>query len=210
MTNDRAPLSFADIRDTSQYVVTDTNVRYNGPIFRLQTQQITFPDGTTASRDVVSHGGAVAVVALDDQQRITLISQYRPAVAQYLWELPAGLLDKPGEDPVAAAARELAEEVSLQASTWHTLVDTVSAPGFCDERVRVYLATGLSAVTDSSFTRQAEEADLIVRSMPLDECVAAVYRGAIVNCITIAGILAVDRYVRVGGQLRPADTPWPT
>lgn len=206
---EHSALSFGDIRDTSGYVVTDTTQRYAGPIFTLQTQQIAFPDGSIAGRDVVRHGGAVAIVALDDQQRVVLISQYRPAVAQFLWELPAGLLDKPGEDPVAAAARELSEEVSLQATSWHTLVDTVSAPGFCDERVRVYLATGLSAVADSSFVRQAEEADLVVCPMPLDACVEAVFDGTITNCITSSGILATDRYLRLGGQLRPADTPWP-
>ena len=109
--------------------------------------------------------GAVAIVALDDDGRIVLVHQYRHAFGRRLWELPAGLLDFSGEEPHRSAARELAEEVGLAADTWRTLVDTNSAPGFCDESVRVFLATGLSEVERPE--AHDEEADLKVERFDL-------------------------------------------
>src|SRR5579875_2594959 len=104
------------------------------------------PGGKTVTREVVEHYGAVAVVALDDEGNIPLVYQYRHPFGRRLWELPAGLLDVDGESPHLTAARELREEAGLQAETWHVLVDLDSTPGFSDESVRVYLATGLAQV----------------------------------------------------------------
>ena len=163
------------------------------------------PGGGTARREIVEHHGAVAVVAIDDDGRIVLVFQYRQAFGRRLWELPAGLLDLHGEAPQRAAARELAEEAGLAARSWHTLVDLDTAPGFSDESVRVFLATGLSDVPRSEV--HDEEADLVVRRLALDDAVARVYSGEIVNAISVAGILAAHAMPDIG-SLRTVDAPW--
>lgn len=188
-----------------EFSTVSSETLYVGKILALRADEVLMPGGGTARREVVEHFGAVAVVALDDDGRIVLIHQYRHPYGRRLWELPAGLLDAAGEAPHVSAARELAEEVGLAARTWRTLVDLDSAPGFCDESVRVFLASGLSEVERPD--AHDEEADLIVRRVALTEAVAGVYSGDIVNSISVAGILAAhampDREV-----LRPVDAPW--
>lgn len=188
-----------------QFSVTESETRYVGQIFALRADEVRMPGGTTARREIVENYGAAAVVAIDDDGRIVLVLQYRHAFGRRLWELPAGLLDIGGEPPQASAARELAEEAGLAAKTWHTLIDLDTAPGFSDESVRVYLATGLSDVARPD--GHHEEADLVVRRFDLDDAVAKVYSGEIVNSIAVAGILAAhalpDR-----GALRTVDSPW--
>ncbi len=163
------------------------------------------PGGGTARREIVEHYGAVAVVALEDEGRIVLVYQYRHAFGRRLWELPAGLLDSHGEPPDVAAARELVEEAGLAAATWHTLVDLDSAPGFSDESVRVFLATGLRDVGRPD--GHDEEADLTVERVALDDAVAKVYSGEIVNSISVAGILAAHAMPGIDA-LRSVDAPW--
>ena len=119
---------------------------YVGKIFALRADEVRMPGGNIARREVVEHYGAVAVLAMDDDRNVMLVYQYRHPHGRRLWELPAGLLDLGGESPHITAARELKEEAGLAATTWHTLVDLDSAPGFSDESVRVYLATGLTDV----------------------------------------------------------------
>lgn len=163
------------------------------------------PGGGTARREIIEHFGAVAVVAIDDDGNIVLVHQYRHAFGRRLWELPAGLLDEGGEAPHLTAARELAEEAGLAAENWHTLVDLDSSPGFSDESVRVFLATGLRDVERP--VAHDEEADLTVRRLTLDDAVARVYSGEIVNSISVAGILAAHAMPDVA-SLRPVDAPW--
>lgn len=163
------------------------------------------PGGGTARREIVEHYGAVAVVAMDDDGQIVLVHQYRHAFGRRLWELPAGLLDFGEEPPAVSAARELAEEAGLAAENWRTLVDLDSAPGFSDESVRVFLATGLSDVGRSEV--HDEEADLTVERFALDDAVAKVYSGEIVNSISVAGILAVHA-MPAPESLRSVDAPW--
>ncbi|WP_234356171.1 NUDIX domain-containing protein [Blastococcus sp. Marseille-P5729] len=192
------------------YRVVRSQQAYDGAIFGVRKDEVAFPDGSTATRDIVTHGGAVGVLAIDERHEVVLLQQYRHAVADYLWELPAGILDVDGEDSVAAAQRELAEEVGLAADRWDTLIDIVSAPGFAAERVRVFLARELRAVDrPADFTVEHEEADLIVRRVPLQRCLAAVHDGSIVNSIAVCGLLAADRALRDESLLRPADEPWP-
>ena len=131
---------------------------------RVRVDDVAMPGGGQAKREVVEHHGAVAIVALDDDDQVTLIHQYRHPLGRRIWELPAGLIDHLGEDPLESAKRELVEEVGLAAEDWSVLVDVAASPGFTDEVVRVYLATGLSTV-DRELLGD-EEADLVARKVP--------------------------------------------
>lgn len=187
------------------FVTQSSEIVYAGKILALRVDEVQMPGGVVARREVVEHFGAVAVVALDDDDRVAMVYQYRHPVGRRLWELPAGLLDVGGEAPALTAARELHEEAGLAAENWSVLVDIVSSPGFSDESVRVFLATGLSAIERPA--AEHEEADLTLDWLPLDTAVRHVLAGEIVNSIAVAGILAAHA-VSDRSRLRPADSPW--
>ena len=117
---------------------------YPGKIIRVEKWQVELPNGETAMREIVRHNGASAIVPVDDQGMVTLVRQHRVAIGQCTWEIPAGKLDSPSEDPFAAAKRELEEETGLQAAEWRKLTSIYTTPGFCNEQIAIYLATGLS------------------------------------------------------------------
>lgn len=179
---------------------------YTGKIFALRRDQVRMPGDTTAVREVVEHYGAVAVLAMDDDGNIPMVYQYRHAFGRRLWELPAGLLDVAGEPPHHTAARELQEEAGLLANAWQVLVDLDSTPGFSDESVRVYLATGLREVDRPE--AHHEEADMTMRWYPLAEAARLVLRGEIVNTIAVGGILAAHAVINGLADPRPVDSPW--
>ncbi|MGX6604730.1 NUDIX domain-containing protein [Micromonosporaceae bacterium Da 78-11] len=183
--------------------------RYLGPIFTVFTDEVTMSGGATAKRDVVENKGAVAVVALDEVDRVLLIRQYRHAVHQRLWELPAGLRDVQGEELAVGAARELHEEADVTAARFDMLIDMYMSPGFSDETIRIFLARDLSPVPEAErHQRTAEEADIKVAWFDLDEAVAMVFRGEITNAAAVGGLLAAARARDEGwALLRPADTP---
>jgi 8-oxo-dGDP phosphatase len=182
--------------------------RYAGPIFRVYTDRVTMRDGATVGRDVVENLGAVGVVALDDVDRVVLIRQYRHAVGRRLWELPAGLRDVGGEEPVVTAGRELAEEADLVAGRYDLLIDLHTSPGFSNESIRIFLARELAPVPDEQRHRRTdEEADLEIVWVDLDEAVAMVLRGEITNAAAVGGLLATARARDDGwATLRPSDT----
>ena len=166
--------------------------------------------GRIVVRDVVEHPGAVGIVALDDSERVLMIRQYRHAVRQYLWEIPAGLLDEAGESAAAAAARELAEEVGVVAQRWSVLADIYSSAGMTDEAYRVYLARGLGAKSAEFVPGKDEEADMREEWVPLAAAVARVLTGDITNGLAAIGILATDAARRTGyAELRPVGAGWP-
>jgi ADP-ribose pyrophosphatase len=165
------------------------------------------PGGNIAERTVVSHPGAVAIVALDDDGRILMNRQYRHPVGRLLWEIPAGLRDVPGEDPLHAAQRELAEEASCQAKDWRVLVDFFSSPGYSTERLRIFLARELSEVRERTFVLRDEEAQLVRSWLPLAEAVEKVLAGELHNGVTAMGILAVYACHGDFAGLRPAGSP---
>jgi ADP-ribose pyrophosphatase len=189
-----------------EFTVAASRDVHIGRVVGLRIDDVVMPGGKSAVREVIEHLGAVAIVTLDEDQRITLIHQYRHPMGHRLWELPAGLIDHLGEDPVGAARRELVEEVGLAAEDWVTLVDVAASPGFTDEVVRVFLARGLSDVERDVLGD--EEADLVVRKFPLAEAVRMALAGELVNGAAVAGVLAAHAVVNGVAEPRPADAPW--
>jgi 8-oxo-dGTP pyrophosphatase MutT (NUDIX family) len=190
-----------------EFTVASTKDVHIGRVVGLRIDEVVMPGGGTARREVIEHLGAVGIVALDADDSVTMIHQYRHPLGHRLWELPAGLIDKAGEDPVAAAKRELVEEVGQSAERWETLVDVAASPGFTDEVIRVFLARGLSEVGRDVLGD--EEADLVVRKVPLAEAVRMALAGELVNGATVAGVLAAHVVVTGAAASRPADAPWP-
>ena len=197
--------------ELDDYEVVHSESLVDGVIVRLRRDTVRMADGSTARREIVQHVGAVAVVALDDEGRVVLVNQYRHAVHARLDELPAGLLDVRGEDPLDAAKRELAEEAQLRADEWHVLLDLHTSPGFSTESIRVYLARGLHAARAQDFVAAHEEASMTVEREPLAEAVRRALGGGITNATSVAGLLAaVHGRATDWRDLRPADAPWPS
>ncbi|MGF0313498.1 NUDIX domain-containing protein [Rhodococcus sp. IEGM1428] len=190
-----------------EFTTLDSTAAYSGAILALRLDQVAMPNGRKAEREVVEHHGAVGILAVDDQDRVAMIEQYRHPIGRRLWELPAGLLDAPGEQPVLAAQRELAEETGLAAGTWSVLVDVLASPGFTDEAVRIFLAQDLTEVDRPE--AHDEEADIELSFVPMDEAVRRALAGEIVNASAVAGVLAFAAARAAGTELRPTDAPWP-
>ena len=185
---------------------------YEGRIWDVVSDSLQLnEDGDALTRDYIDHPGAVAVLPMNDDGEILLIKQYRHPVGMALWEIPAGLLDVEGEDFVAGAARELAEEADLVAAEWNVLADFFNSPGSSSEAIRIYLARGLSDVPGHELhVRTDEEAEIELHWLPLDAAVSAVLEGRLHNPSAVVGILAAAAAKADGFErLRPADAPWP-
>ena len=184
---------------------------FHGMVWDVVRDTVDLGDGGTVRREYVQHPGAVCVVALDDRDRVLLIQQYRHPVGAFEWELPAGLLDVPGEPPWEAAARELHEEADLAAARWDVLMDYYASPGGVSEALRIFLARDLSDVPhDDRHSREGEELGMPVRWVDLDEAHEAVLRGQLHNPGALIGILAAHAArARDWSTLRPHDTGWP-
>jgi 8-oxo-dGTP pyrophosphatase MutT (NUDIX family) len=188
------------------YEVLASEEIYRGRIISLRKDTVAMPGGGQSVREVVHHPGAVAIVAIDDQDRVVMLRQYRHPVGDHLWELPAGLRDIDGELPVEAARRELAEEVQLAAERWSLLTTQYPSPGFCDELVLLYLAEGLSAADlPDGFTAEHEELDMTVERVPLDQAVQWVFDGTVRNSLAVIGLLAAAQLRAGSPRLRPLD-----
>jgi ADP-ribose pyrophosphatase len=182
-----------------------------GAFVTLRTDPVRMPDGEVAERDVIEHPGAVAIVALDDSERVLLIRQYRHPAGQLLWEIPAGIRDVPGEHPRVTAERELLEETGYRARGWHLLADFFTSPGITSERLLVYLARGLTWVPESGregHVPRHEEAHLLVRWVPLRAVVGLFLAGDLHNGVTAVGILSAYA-ARQGGFPAPREAALP-
>ncbi|WP_137990229.1 NUDIX domain-containing protein [Streptomyces vilmorinianum] len=201
-----------ELQDTPQeWQVVATTTPFQGKKTSVRTDDVAMPDGTVARRDYQVHPGSVAVLAVDDQDRVLLIKQYRHPVRQKLWEIPAGLLDVPGENPLVAAQRELYEEAHVKAADWRVLTDLYTTPGGSDEAVRIFLARDLSEAEGERFEVADEEADMEVARVPLADLVRGVLAGELHNSCLVVGVLSLAA-ARAGEgleALRPADAPWP-
>lgn len=169
---------------------------HRGRVVDLRIETVTLPNGVTTDLELIAHRGAAAVAAVDPDDRVLLIRQFRYAARGFLWELPAGVLDSPTESPAACAARELAEEVGLVAVELRPLGSILPTPGFCEERIHLFLARGLS---QTAVAREADEVIEETRWVPLPESLAMIRRGDIVDGKTIAGLfLAASALGRMG------------
>jgi len=197
----------------AQWPVICSAEEYQGRIISVRVDTIRSPDGNTADREVVTHPGAVGVVALDESgpaPRVLMIRQYRHPVGRLLWELPAGLRDVAGEPLLRTGRRELLEETGYRAACWDLLVDYFSSPGIITERLRVFLARGpeLVPASERDFVPENEEAHLLVDWVPLDEAVRLALAGELHNGLAVTGILAAHAAWRSGfAGLRDADAP---
>jgi 8-oxo-dGTP pyrophosphatase MutT (NUDIX family) len=175
-------------------------------LISVRSDKVQMPDNNYAERTVVSHPGAVAVLALDEASRVLMIRQYRHPVGYQLWEIPAGLRDIDGEPLLATAQRELREETGYQAREWHVLLDTFTSPGFTTERVRLFLARGVEPADDTGYQRHDEEKFLVTKWVPLAETVRLALAGKLHNAEAVAGVLAAHAAKADGfAALRPAD-----
>jgi 8-oxo-dGDP phosphatase len=194
-----------------QRPVEHSETVFKGMVWNVVRDTVDLGEGGTVRREYLEHPGAVGVVALDDRGRVLLIQQYRHPVGTFEWELPAGLLDVAGEPPWQAAARELNEEVDLEAGRWDVLMDYYSSPGGVSESLRIFLARDLSDVPHGDrFTREGEELGMPTRWVDLDEAHDAVLRGQLHNPAAVIGILAAHAArARDWSTLRPHDAAWP-
>ena len=179
----------------------DSRIVHRGRYLEVRLETTERADGSRHERDVVRHPGAVAIVALDDADRLLLVRQWRQPAGRSLLEIPAGTLDRDPataaiEDPELASRRELEEETGYRAATWEKLGSFWTAPGFASELMHLYLATGLVAAGPERLAPDADEALELVR-LPLAEALAAVDRGDVHDAKTLIGILLVGR--RRGG-----------
>lgn len=175
---------------------------FHGKLINVEHWQVSLPNGKEALREIVRHNGAAAIVPVDDEGNVTLVRQHRIAAGRFTWEIPAGKLDSPEEDPFHAAQRELEEETGLRAENWQLLSRIDTTPGFCTERIALYLATGLS----QHRTHPDEDEFLNLTKMPLREAVDLCMRGELRDAKTLVGLLMADRalHARAGqGDFEP-------
>ena len=192
-------------------VSSSETVHSTGRVISVRRDHVVPPaGGDPFVRDVVVHPGAVGVVALDADNRMLLVRQYRHPVGYRLLEPPAGLLDVAGEEYRLGAERELWEEAATKAADWRVLVDAFTSPGLTNEAVRIFLARDLSEAPEV-YERLHEEADMETAWAPLVDVVGAVLAGDLHNPILVMGALAAWTALNGPGfdNLRPADAPWP-
>lgn len=200
------------IQDTAaDFPLIASTQRHSASVFDVVEERFLLgQDGQELTRAYMKHMSAVAVLALDENDRVLLIRQYRHPVRMYLWEIPAGLLDSEGESMLSSAKRELAEEADLEAETWHTLVDFYTTPGASNEAIRIYLAEDISKVpAEQRHLREAEEAEIVPTWVPLTEAVMLALSGRIHNPTAVTGVLALHAVRTGAASLRDARTPWP-
>ena len=164
---------------------------FSGAVWDVVSDVVDLGAAGEVTREFIDHPGAVAVVALDEDERIVLVHQYRHPIGTVEWEIPAGLLDVPGEPPARTAARELAEEADLRAGTWHHLLEVATTPGSSTERIAIFLARDLDPVPEAErHLREGEELGMPVARFPLDEVREAVLTSRIRNATLAVAVLA--------------------
>ena len=160
---------------------------YAGRVVGLNIESLTLPNGEYQELEIVRHPGGAAVVALDEEQRVCLLRQFRHAAGGWLWELPAGKLEKE-EEPQTTASRELAEEAGLRAGHWQQLGTVLTTPGFCDEKIHLYLARQLVPVTAHPERDEVIE----IHWLTIGRAIELVRNGTIHDAKTMLGLLLAE------------------
>ena len=188
----------ADAAQTAQ--VLRSEVVFEGPLFRVERDQLIEPGGRESQRDIVRHNGSAVILAIDSSKSrknpwIVMERQYRHAAGQFLWELPAGKIE-PDEDPLAGAQRELAEETGYRARKWRAMIEFYPSPGFVGESMTVYLAEGLTAGDPAP----EEDEKIELRLVKLSEVLKMIGKGAIRDGKTLCGVLWYARFNKSTGK----------
>ncbi|MGC4173804.1 NUDIX domain-containing protein [Demequina sp.] len=183
---------------------------FTGRVWDVTSDLVDLGDSEVVTRDYMHHPGAVAVMALNEDDQVYLVRQYRHPVRTETWEPPAGLMDVRGEDPLDAAKRELFEEADLTAARWDVLVDYFTSAGGSSEGIRVYLARELAHVEeDDRHERTDEERDMVGAWVDVPSIINAITRGDVASSSLLMGAFALDIAIRADfATLRPADAPW--
>ena len=163
---------------------------YTGKVIRLTLDEVTLPNGVQCELEVVHHPGGSAVVAINDQQEVCLLEQYRYVTGGWLWELPAGK-HEPDDTPEATAMKELQEEAGVEAGRWQSLGSVNSSPGVFAEVVHLYLAQGLTSVASA---HESEEV-IKVHWLPFSEAYAWALNGKLTDAKTVIGLLRAQAYL---------------
>lgn len=161
-----------------------TSYLYRGKIINVRQDQVKMADGKKTFREIVEHPGAVAILALDDQERVVFVRQYRQSAGEILLEIPAGKIE-PHEDPLHCARRELLEETGLVGESWKEVVWFYASPGFCDEKIYLFQAITLTAAVSPV---QDPDEELRVVKVPLGEALQMVARGQVKDAKTIIAL----------------------
>ena len=212
MNNRRVPA--AQSRGQHEFSTLGSELLAQGPIIGLRRDTVAMPGGGSATREILEHFGAAAIVALDEHHRIALIHQYRHAFGQRLWEIPAGLLDLAGETALECAQRELHEETGARAAHWAVLGDIATSPGISDEATRIFLARDIQKADDDPAAAAEignsgdEEADMQLEWVELADAVGMVCAGEITNASAVTGILLAHQHLQAGTQLRSVEAPF--
>jgi len=194
----KKPEKASQAASTETAQILSSEVVYQGKLFRVLHDKIVEPDGKHNERDVIRHNGSVVILALDSSKNkknpwIVIERQYRHAANQYLWELPAGKLEA-GEDALAGAKRELAEETGYSAKKWKPLVEYYASPGFLGESMKVFLAEGLVA----GEATPEEDEEIEFRLVKLADVLKMIDKGAIIDGKTLTSVLLYARLI--GGK----------
>src|SRR6185437_8880242 len=178
-------------KSNSRVRVISSKIAFRGPVFSVMTDEVEEPGNVRVRRDVIRHSGSIVVLPLDDSGRTPLVlleRQFRYAAGKRLWELPAGRVD-PGEKHLVAAKRELMEETGYTASSWQKALFFYVSPGFLDESMTVYLASGLK----KGVAQPEEDERIAVRFFPLQQAVRMATTGKIIDAKTIASLLWLEK-----------------
>lgn len=168
------------------FKIRQTKEIHSGRIFRVHQETVTLPNGLTADVDIVRHPGAAAVVPFLDEFTIVLLRQYRHALREFIWEIPAGTLSQ-GEDPLECARRELREETGYESARMRKLSEITPVPGYSDERVHLYVAEDLRKTAQ----HLDEDEILVTEEVPLNTALNMIRDGEIRDAKTIVGLLMV-------------------
>ena len=165
--------------------ILETEELYKGRVFKLQREKVTLPNGLTVSLDVIRHPGASAIVPMKDAEHVVLIRQYRHAAGGFILEIPAGTLDGPQEDPFDCAKRELQEETGFSAENFRKLGEIFPVPGYSDEKVTLFLATGLKKAEQNLDHDEVLDVEIV----PFQKALDMISDGSIVDAKTIVGLM---------------------